>query len=145
MFYWVDHPKIILQFVILVLKQQSWGWLYAYVCLFVFLRVNHSNVAIVKPVGNQGASSNREVEEAMKKVKEAQSLISAVVDGQYHLPANPVLSSLDHTSLPYFFLHHRRQASFQITISIPEKTISFPSAVKIQGAQVKIKRSSVTV
>ncbi|ELU18893.1 hypothetical protein CAPTEDRAFT_226786 [Capitella teleta] len=44
------------------------------------VRVNHSNVAIVKPVGSHGASCNREVEEALKKVKEAQSLISAAVD-----------------------------------------------------------------
>lgn len=49
----------------------------------VYDRVNHSKVAIVEPVGSKGISTNREVEEAMHKVKEAQSLVSATVNGNY--------------------------------------------------------------
>ncbi|XP_064604656.1 probable splicing factor, arginine/serine-rich 7 isoform X5 [Liolophura sinensis] len=43
------------------------------------LKVNHSNNAIVKPHVKPEAAQ-REIDEAMKKVKEAQSLISAAID-----------------------------------------------------------------
>ena len=43
-------------------------------------RVNHSNNAIVKPPTKSQEAAQREIEEAMKKVKEAQSLITAAID-----------------------------------------------------------------
>lgn len=49
-----------------------------YVCITT-CRVNHSNNAIVKPHVKPEAAQ-REIDEAMKKVKEAQSLISAAID-----------------------------------------------------------------
>jgi hypothetical protein len=42
--------------------------------------VNHSNNAIVKPQAKSQEAAQREIEEAMKKVKEAQSLITAAID-----------------------------------------------------------------
>ncbi len=43
-------------------------------------RVSHSTSAIVKPQQKMDSVGAREIEEAMKKVKEAQSLITAAVD-----------------------------------------------------------------
>jgi hypothetical protein len=49
-------------------------------CLTMFhSRVSHSTVAIIKPMPKIEIPS-KEVEEAMKKVKEAQSLISGAVE-----------------------------------------------------------------
>jgi len=42
--------------------------------------VTHSTTAITKPISKTQAAAQREIEEAMKKVKEAQSLITAAVD-----------------------------------------------------------------
>ena len=42
--------------------------------------MNHSLNAIIKPPTKSQEVANKEIEEAMKKVKEAQSLISAAVD-----------------------------------------------------------------
>jgi hypothetical protein len=42
--------------------------------------VTHSNTCIIKPLTKSQEAQQREIEEAMKKVKEAQSLISAAVD-----------------------------------------------------------------
>ena len=53
-----------------------------YILLKCFFRVNHSNMAIQKPLSKDEAASQREMEEAMKKVKEAQSLITAAAEGQ---------------------------------------------------------------
>lgn len=49
------------------------------------IRVGHASGSIIKPASANMPFSGRELEEAMKKVKEAQSLISAVVEpGIYH-------------------------------------------------------------
>lgn len=42
----------------------------------------HSKSAIVKPLTKSQEASQREIEEAMKKVKEAQSLIAAAAGGK---------------------------------------------------------------
>lgn len=47
--------------------------------LLIF-RVTHSNTCIIKPLTKSQEAQQRDIEEAMKKVKEAQSLISAAVD-----------------------------------------------------------------
>ncbi|GAB1600447.1 splicing regulatory glutamine/lysine-rich protein 1-like isoform X2 [Argonauta hians] len=44
------------------------------------IKVNHANSSIVKPVNKNQETAQRELEEAMKKVKEAQSLILAAVE-----------------------------------------------------------------
>ena len=51
------------------------------VCVCV-CRVSHAKTCIAKPLSKSQEASRREVEEAMKKVKEAQSLISAAAGGQ---------------------------------------------------------------
>ncbi len=43
-------------------------------------RVNHSKNAIVKPQGPSAQETQREVEEAMRKVKEAMAAITAVIE-----------------------------------------------------------------
>jgi len=47
------------------------------------LKINHSNNAIVKPQGKGSETSQEKVEEAMKKVREAQNLISAAIEPTY--------------------------------------------------------------
>ena len=48
-------------------------------------RVSHSNTAIVKPPQANASVNSREMEEAMRKVKEAHSLIAAAVEpGELH-------------------------------------------------------------
>uniref|UniRef100_T1JH00 RRM domain-containing protein n=1 Tax=Strigamia maritima TaxID=126957 RepID=T1JH00_STRMM len=44
------------------------------------LKVNHSNNAIVKPQAKSNEAAQREIEEAMKRVREAQSLITAAIE-----------------------------------------------------------------
>ncbi|XP_017771662.1 PREDICTED: probable splicing factor, arginine/serine-rich 7 [Nicrophorus vespilloides] len=44
------------------------------------ITVNHSTQAIVKPQAKSNEAAQREIEEAMSRVKEAQSLISAAID-----------------------------------------------------------------
>eukprot|EP00095_Tigriopus_kingsejongensis_P007833 maker-scaffold1207_size55689-snap-gene-0.15 protein:Tk07833 transcript:maker-scaffold1207_size55689-snap-gene-0.15-mRNA-1 annotation:"probable splicing arginine serine-rich 7" len=44
------------------------------------IKVNHSLMAISKPTNKSNEAAQREIEEAMSKVKEAQSLVSAAVD-----------------------------------------------------------------
>ena len=44
------------------------------------VRVNHSKNAIVKPQAKSATAEKREVEQAMKKVKEASQLIETVID-----------------------------------------------------------------
>ncbi|KAG1703679.1 putative splicing factor, arginine/serine-rich 7 [Nymphon striatum] len=44
------------------------------------LLVNHSNNAIIKPETKNDETAERDIEEAMKRVKEAQSLISAAIE-----------------------------------------------------------------
>ena len=44
------------------------------------IRVGHASSSIIKPPAANMPINSREIEEAMKKVKEAQSLISAAVD-----------------------------------------------------------------
>ena len=47
--------------------------------------VTHSTSSIEKPKTKMQEAADREIEEAMKKVKEAQSLITAAADsGMYH-------------------------------------------------------------
>ena len=46
----------------------------------VYFRVTHSLSGIVKPKSEMQKAAQREIEEAMKKVKEAQSLITAAAD-----------------------------------------------------------------
>ena len=48
-------------------------------------RVSHAKNCIVKPLSKSQEASRREIEEAMKKVKEAQSLISAAAGGRQGL------------------------------------------------------------
>ncbi|XP_070196280.1 splicing regulatory glutamine/lysine-rich protein 1-like isoform X9 [Littorina saxatilis] len=48
------------------------------------ITVSHSKVSITKPLTKSQEASRREVEEAMKKVKEAQSLISAAAGGSVY-------------------------------------------------------------
>lgn len=43
-------------------------------------RVYHSTQAILKPQAKSNEAAQREIEEAMSRVKEAQSLISAAID-----------------------------------------------------------------
>ena len=50
-------------------------------------RVNHSAVAIVKPQTKSNEAAQREIEEAMRRVKEAQNFIASAID--------PVMSFLD--------------------------------------------------
>ena len=54
-------------------------WLIIFI-FFSFHRVCHANSSIVKPVNKNQETAQRELEEAMKKVKEAQSLILAAVE-----------------------------------------------------------------
>lgn len=54
--------------------------------MFLF-RVNHSTVAIVKPQTKSNEAAQREIEEAMRRVKEAQNFIASAID--------PVMSFLD--------------------------------------------------
>jgi hypothetical protein len=42
--------------------------------------VTHATTCIIKPISKTQEAAQREIEEAMKKVKEAQSLITAAVD-----------------------------------------------------------------
>ncbi|XP_013780327.1 serine/arginine-rich splicing factor 11-like [Limulus polyphemus] len=44
------------------------------------LKINHSNNAIVKPQAKSSEAAQREIEEAMKRVREAQSLITAAIE-----------------------------------------------------------------
>jgi len=55
------------------------------------LKIHHSNNAIVKPQSKSSEAAQREIEEAMKKVKEAASLMAAVVgdDPPQPPPAQP--------------------------------------------------------
>ena len=46
-------------------------------------RVQHARTAIVKPLSKSQQASKREVDDAMKKVKEAHSLISAAAGGEW--------------------------------------------------------------
>ena len=46
----------------------------------VFHRVNHSKNAIVKPQAKHPDTAQREMEEAMKKVMEAQQLIDTAIE-----------------------------------------------------------------
>lgn len=50
---------------------------------FYFFSVAHSTSAIDKPRSKMQEAAQREIEEAMKKVKEAQSLITAAADSGY--------------------------------------------------------------
>jgi predicted Holliday junction resolvase-like endonuclease len=55
--------------------------MYIYIYIILCLSsVTHSNTCIIKPLTKSQEAQQREIEEAMKKVKEAQSLISAAVD-----------------------------------------------------------------
>ena len=47
---------------------------------FTFHRVNHSKNAIVKPQAKHPDTAQREMEEAMKKVMEAQQLIDTAIE-----------------------------------------------------------------
>lgn len=47
---------------------------------FSFHSVTHATACIIKPISKTQEAAQREIEEAMKKVKEAQSLITAAVD-----------------------------------------------------------------
>ncbi|RWS29357.1 splicing regulatory glutamine/lysine-rich protein 1-like isoform X3 [Leptotrombidium deliense] len=47
------------------------------------LKINHSNNAIVKPQTRSTEAAQKEIDEAMKRVREAQSLISAAIDPGY--------------------------------------------------------------
>lgn len=55
--------------------------------MLFLLRVNHSTVAIVKPQTKSNEAAQREIEEAMRRVKEAQNFIASAID--------PVMSFLD--------------------------------------------------
>lgn len=46
----------------------------------IVFRIAHSTVPIQKPLLKSQVAVQREIEEAMKKVKEAQSLITAAID-----------------------------------------------------------------
>ena len=48
--------------------------------LWSLFSVTHATACIVKPISKTQEAAQREIEEAMKKVKEAQSLITAAVD-----------------------------------------------------------------
>lgn len=48
--------------------------------LTFFYSVTHATNCIIKPISKTQEAAQREIEEAMKKVKEAQSLITAAVD-----------------------------------------------------------------
>lgn len=47
------------------------------------LKINHSNNAIVKPSSKGSETEQKEVEEAMKRVREAQNLITAAIEPSY--------------------------------------------------------------
>lgn len=47
------------------------------------LKINHSNNAIVKPTSKGSETDQKEVEEAMKRVREAQNLITAAIEPSY--------------------------------------------------------------
>ncbi|KAL3245163.1 hypothetical protein MRX96_018299 [Rhipicephalus microplus] len=44
------------------------------------LKINHSNNAIVKPQAKSSEAAHKEIEEAMRRVREAQSLITAAIE-----------------------------------------------------------------
>lgn len=47
------------------------------------LKINHSNNAIVKPQAKSNEAAQKEIEEAMKRVREAQTMISAAIEPSY--------------------------------------------------------------
>lgn len=52
--------------------------------MFPSFRINHSNNAIVKPPEMTPQAAAKELEEVMKRVREAQSFISAAIEpGRY--------------------------------------------------------------
>ena len=48
--------------------------------LFLFLRVNHSKNAIVKPASKSSDKDRKDVDKAMRRVKEASSIIEDEID-----------------------------------------------------------------
>ncbi len=58
---------------------------------FSLARISHSTNAIIKP--QQKIDGSREIEEAMKKVKEAQSLITAAIDPGEQAPHSVLLQN----------------------------------------------------
>lgn len=59
-------------------------------CVVLF-RVNHSKNAIVKPQGKTPEMAQREVDEAMRKVREATQVISTSIDPSELLPQYTLL------------------------------------------------------
>ena len=51
-----------------------------YLVQYLYCRISHATSAIIKPQQKIDSVGAREIEEAMKKVKEAQSLITAAID-----------------------------------------------------------------
>lgn len=52
------------------------------------VKINHSNNAIVKPNSNNDTGNSREIEEAMKRVREAQALISRALEPEGGRPSS---------------------------------------------------------
>ena len=48
--------------------------------VYMYFRVSHSLSSIIKPKSESQKAAQREIDEAMKKVREAQSLITAAAD-----------------------------------------------------------------
>ena len=63
-----------------MILQQSHIFVKSISIIALQLQVYYSTQSITKPKAKSNEDSLREIEEAMKKVKEAQSLVSATVD-----------------------------------------------------------------
>ncbi|KAH7946718.1 hypothetical protein HPB52_003775 [Rhipicephalus sanguineus] len=55
------------------------------------LKINHSNNAIVKPQAKSSEAAHKEIEEAMRRVREAQSLITAAIEPE--MVKQPIVGS----------------------------------------------------
>ncbi|CAG2184136.1 unnamed protein product [Oppiella nova] len=55
------------------------------------LKINHSNNSIVKPQAKSSEAAQKEIEEAMKRVREAQSLISAAIEPGFSIKFDKIL------------------------------------------------------
>jgi hypothetical protein len=70
--------------------------------LIVISRVSHSTQTIVKPQAKSNEAAQKEIEEAMGRVKETQNLISATIDpGKNRRPLFSLLLLQNLSCLPF--------------------------------------------